>query len=199
MISGTLETLLLAPLMALTIIAAAPEDQPEAASRPDLPELISRLADSERELMRFEETRPSTLLAEPLTVTGSLQRDGDHLIRETESPRRETQTLSESHFEVRRPGGFRQRFSLSRAPELAVLRQALLALLDGNPDQLEQHFSQALSWEGEAWTVALIPRDTDMAERVDKLLLSGHDDRLKSLTLLLSDGDSIQTRFLDQP
>ncbi len=186
-------------MLALTTLGmAAEESAGEEASdnAPDLPELLSHLAETGNESMRFEETRPSSLLAEPVTVTGTLQRDGDRLIRETSTPRRETQTLTASHVEIRRPGGFRQRFSLSRAPELAALRQALLALLDGNLDQLDQHFKHALAWEEQAWTLELTPRGPDTAERVHKLTLAGQEYRLESMTLELTDGDQIQTRFL---
>ncbi len=187
-------------MLLVTALSAAPvAAAPETASDHSLTTLVQGLATADNEAMAFEETRPSRLLAEPLTVSGILYRDDQRLVRETTSPRSETQILSEDHFEVRRPGGFRQRFSLGRAPELAALRQALLAMLDGDVDRLDSHFSHDLNWDDEVWTLTLRPVDTAMAERIDQLTLSGHAQQLESMTLILADGDRIHTRFLGQP
>ncbi|TVQ29167.1 MAG: hypothetical protein EA370_15710 [Wenzhouxiangella sp.] len=185
-------------MLLFAALATAPAE-PETAAAQDLAGLVQRVAEAGEQALSFEETRPSSLLAEPLTITGTLHRDGDRLVRETSTPRSETQILAADYFEVRRAGGFRQRFSLSRAPELGALRQALLALLDGDADQLGQDFAHELSWDDDQWHLVLVPHDTAMAERVQRLELSGRDNRLETMNLHLVDDELIQTRFTTQP
>lgn len=148
------------------------------------------------ERIGFVETRQSVLLAEPLEVHGVMYRREDSLVRETTSPREETHTLSARQVEIRNPAGHRQRFSLGRAPELGVLRQALLAILDRDHESLEQHFTSELAFAADAhWTLILVPRDEAMAERVERLEMLGVGNRIAGLRMTLDDGEVIETRF----
>jgi hypothetical protein len=144
----------------------------------------------------FTETRSSGLLAEPLVVRGTFWRDADGLlIRETVSPRTETQILGPDFVELRRARGSRRRFSLERAPELAALRTVLLALLDGQPQRLAETFDLTVAGEASDWRLTLVPKPARLAERIEHMTLAGQQDRLTSLTLQLSDGDQVHTRF----
>lgn len=158
--------------------------------------LFERLEFDSDERINFVETRQSDLLDEPLEVHGVLYRHEDRLVRETTAPREETHTLSARHVEIRNPAGHRQRFSLSRAPELGVLRQALLAVLERDHETLEQHFATELTCGRDGhWTLVLVPRDETMAKRVERLEMLGVDNRIKGLRMVLDDGEMIETRF----
>jgi hypothetical protein len=175
-------------LSALILVAASP-------NKPELDAWLKPLAEAAPTELRFVETRDSGLLTEPLEVRGRLARDGDRLVRSTTEPRRETQTLSEGSVELRNEQGHRQRFAIRRAPELAALREALLAILDGDAERLEQHFAARLHLDDEHWRLELEPRAKALAERVTGLTISGVDQRIDWLELHLSDGESIRTEF----
>lgn len=175
-----------------------------ASAATELDALLEALAARSGSPLAFTETRRSALLDEPIEVSGTLRQDGDGaLVRVTETPRESTQTLTEEHVEIRRPDGYRQRFSLDRAPELRVLRQALGALLDGNRSALERHFEVRFEASGSAdepgWSLRLVPQDGPGSERVTGLELSGEGDQLASLVVRLSDGEALHTRFEPNP
>ena len=148
------------------------------------------------EQIQFTETRISGLLSEPLIVRGSLRRsDNGDLIRETTSPSQETQTLGSNFVELRRSSGYRRRFSLDRAPELAALRTILLALLDGQMHTLSDDFSISGIGSSVDWQISLAPRRDLIAERLDKIVLLGQTTRLNALVLRFEDGSEVKTQF----
>lgn len=167
-----------------------------SAEAPDsLDELVGQIAgEADHGRLAFTERRESELLEEPLTVRGQLWRDErGRLVRETEAPRRETQILGERVLTIRRPGQQDRNFSLGRAPELAVLRQALSALLDGDADALREHFRIQLERDGQAWQLRLDPRDPSLAESVSALELTGCCSNIERMVLELADGKRIVT------
>jgi len=179
------------PLLALNLLLSL-ASQAEALD----PVVVLNGLELDGSEMAFTETRSSGLLAEPLVVRGTFKRDADGLlIRETVSPRTETQILGPDFVELRRTRGSRRRFSLERAPELAALRTVLLALLDGQPQRLGETFDLAIEGEKTDWRLTLVPQTARVAERVERMTLAGRQNRLASLTLHLSDGDQVQTFF----
>ncbi len=170
-------------------------------AKPDLNALIAQLAMPAEQTLSFTETRQSGLLTEPLKVSGMLRRDAaGRLIRETRAPRRETQILAANYIEIRRDSGHRQRFALHRAPELGALRQALIAILEGDAQTLLEHFHAQLESDADLhWTLNLKPRADNLSSRVLSLELVGTGPLLKGLQMTLTDGEVIQTRFDDTP
>ncbi len=179
----------------LSPVNGAPTD----ASNDALGALLDRLDIHAEKRIEFVETRHSDLLDEPLEVRGVLYRKDKQLVRETTSPREETHTLSERHVEIRNPAGHRQRFSLRRAPELGVLRQALLAILEQDPEGLDQHFSSTITEEDADWTLTLVPTDEDLGKRVERLELFGAEHRIEGMRMVLDDGEVIETHFKSDP
>jgi hypothetical protein len=184
-------------LIGLLMISQTAASQP---ATPDLNALIAQLAMPAEQSVPFTETRQSGLLTEPLEVSGTLRRDAaGRLIRETRSPRRETQILAASYVEIRRDSGHRQRFALHRAPELGALRQALNAILEGDPETLVEHFHTRLAHNDDHWILNLKPRSESLSSRVVSLELAGTGPLLQGLQMTLVDGEVIQTRFNDIP
>lgn len=183
-------------LIALLMLAASPAP---AADGP-LAEWLALLAEQSPLELQFVETRESGLLSEGLTVTGRLGREQGRLIRYSESPRIETHILAESFVEIRNEQGHRQRFSIRRAPELAALREALLAILDGDIERLEAHFEADLRQaDQQHWELSLTPRQDQVTERVSSLELTGQAGQIDQLKMTLTDGEHILTRFESVP
>ncbi len=156
--------------------------------------------DLTHERLAFSETRRSDLLTEPLEITGELWlRNNQALERKTLTPFRETQTLATDYVEVRKPNGHRRRFSLHRAPELAALREVLLAVMSKNPDPLDQAFEMKAFGQPDAWSLELRPRPDHIAEKLEVMVLSGTNQHLEGLELILTNGERIQTRFHPNP
>jgi len=189
MISGLLTLLLL--------IAPTATEAPD-----DLDQLLAGLepgADAQHRL-RFTETRDSELTDNPLVVTGTLWRDEQgRLVRQTRAPRQAVQRLGERMVVVERPNRSTRRFRLERAPELAVIRHALMALLAGDANALRQHFDYELNHSEGGWRLVLTPRERALAKKVDSLSLSGHAGRIERFELSLADGTRIATELERHP
>ncbi len=165
-----------------------------------LDEWLAELSRHQPDALAFVETRESSLLSEPLRIRGQLRRDGDRLIRETTSPRPETHVLTRRHVEIHRDDSNRRRFALHRAPELAALREVLLAVLDGDSERLTEHF--LIDWQDrddDRWALRLTPRDPRWLERLSELELSGSGQVIEQLGMQLADGERVATRFIDPP
>lgn len=179
--------------MILSLATAATDDEALAA-------VLAGFAASSTRSLAFVETRQSALLVEPLEILGVLRRDADgQLIRETHSPRHETHVLTAHHLEIYHGGDLRQRWSLRHAPELVALRQALIALLDGDQRQLETYFHTHCRIEDQDWQLSLRPQAPAVAERVESLDFTGRGTQVYSLQMRLSDGEVIDTRFTVKP
>lgn len=174
-----------------------------ATDTPDLDRLLEGLAAAGTSELSFREERRSDLLEQPLVVSGTLHHDGDgRLVRRITEPSAETNILTERHVEIRQPDGRRNRFSLRRAPELAVLRSALLGLLDGDRTALEQDFELTLEPgkdESKQWQLHLEPRHRDDDMPVDHLLIHFSQDRIVRFVLQLTDGETIETEIEPTP
>lgn len=118
----------------------------------------------------------------------------DRLEKHITAPREETHVITAERVIIDR--GQRQRdFSLDRAPALAALRQALLGWLTADAASLEKHFEVELDDRDGAWTLILRPRSGDLADELDRLVLSGDNDTAHRLETHLADGEVITTRF----
>lgn len=133
-------------------------------------------------------------------MTGTLWRDEQgRLVRQTTEPEQAIQRLGERMVVVERPNRSTRRFSLKRAPELAVIRHALMALLTGDADALRQHFEHRLIDSEDGWRLVLKPRGKDVAEKVDSLSLSGRAGEIRRFELSLANGEVITTELERQP
>lgn len=185
----------------LTLILIAAAGSAEAAPAGDLDRLVAALAPAEGAAeLHFRERRESPLLAEPLIVTGRLWRNPQgQLVRQTTRPREATYTLTASMIIIKRPGQAARNYSLGHVPELAVLYHGLSALLAGNAGALRERFKYQLGRDEDGWLLTLAPRDPALAEKVESLAISGHDDRLERFELTLADGETIETELSRQP
>lgn len=177
-------------LIALSTISPAQSEDPLT------PEQLLKDLNLAHDRLAFSETRTSGLLNEPLEITGELRLGEDQVLeRKTLTPFVETQTLAADYVEVRQPNGRRRRFSLDRAPELAALREVLLAVMSGDTSPLFEDFSMTAGGQPDDWSLELRPRADRIAEKLSAMVMSGSDQHLDGLELILTNGERIQTRF----
>lgn len=183
----------------LTLILLAASATNDATD--GLDELLAGLVpDQAQAELHFVERRESSLLSEPLEITGRLWRDRQgRLVRQTIEPRRETQILASGMVIIERPGQSPRNFSLRHTPELAVLQRALSALLGSDAEGLGEHFRTQLTESESGWTLELRPRDPALASRVTRLTLSGPDGDIDRLVLELDNGETVTTELSRSP
>lgn len=161
------------------------------AAEIDSRELLAKLARPAPDATTFVELRFSRLLAEPLVVSGRLERRADGaLVREVLDPYRETTTLSGENVLVTREGSRPRSFSLDRAPELRGMLSSFGALLAGDLAQLERHFTVTIRGTDDRWSIELIPVDDKLQRRLTRIEVDGAQDRARCFTMTEPDDDA---------
>lgn len=173
-------------LLALTLAVMLP-----AARGADLDadSLLRRLARPAPASVAFKEVRFSSLLREPLIVSGELGYSGPtSLERQVVTPYRESTRIVGDSVRVEREGEPTRSFALKRAPELRGLLSGFTAMLAGDSEGLRRNFAVAISGTQESWNLELTPLDANARRRLDRILVSGHSDTPRCFSLLNRDG-----------
>jgi hypothetical protein len=169
---------LLAPLLIATPAAALDADA-----------LIAKLARPAPASIAFTEVRVSTLLREPLVVSGELEFSGPaSLDRHVRKPYREDTAIRGESVRVEREGEQPRSFALKRAPELRGLLTGFSSLLTGDVPGLKRSFDVQAQGTEQSWTLQLVPLDARARRRLQKIEIVGHDTTPRCFSLLNGDG-----------
>jgi len=176
-----------ARLLAVTALAVA-ASQPVVAA-PDAATLIAGLARQPPASIAFAEVRFSSLLREPLIISGNLAYGGPgNLERHVARPYRETTTIRGESARIEREGEEPRTFALKHAPELQGFLSAFGALLAGDAAALEKIFVVAASGEDSLWQLELTPTDSRMRRRVRAIVVNGRNDQPRCVATLDAQG-----------
>jgi hypothetical protein len=160
-----------ARLLALTVFAIS--TGPIAAA-PDATTLIAGLARRAPTSIAFAEVRFSSLLREPLIVSGELSYHGpSNLERRVTQPYRETTAIRGDSVSVEREGEELRTFALQRAPELEGFLGAFGSLLAGDAPALMEAFAVTASGDDAAWKLELTPLDSRARRRLQAIVIQG--------------------------
>lgn len=168
---------LLALLLAAAPPCAAAEDGAPAVDAAWIVQAVARPAPSRT---AFVELRSSPMLRQPLRLEGEYRREADgRLVRQVHAPYAETTTLEDGQATVERAGRAPRRIALARAPELAAVRNGFGALLAGDAERLQQHYTLHAEGGRQRWTLALVPRDPRLAASLARIVLHGRGAELR--------------------
>jgi hypothetical protein len=175
--------------LAVALLPASAALAQTGSSAPEADALLQHLARPAPATTPFIEVHFSPLLSRPLIVSGELEYDGPAaLARTVDKPYSEHTEIHGDQVTVVRGNGKPRTFSLQRAPELKTLLSSFSALLGGNRQQLEQGFSLSLSGDDAHWSLALIPRDSRVSQRVSRILVTGAAGSPRCMTTTAPDG-----------
>jgi hypothetical protein len=161
------------------------------AAEPDVATLLARLARPAPDSTRFVEIRYSSLLEQPIVVSGRLEyREDGSLVRRVESPYEEVTELQGENVSVERAGSKPRHFSLDRAPELRGMLASFGALLKGDRPMLDRYFIVTVRGSDARWAITLAPRDDKLKRRLSAIVVNGGDDRPQCFTVAEPDGDA---------
>lgn len=153
----------------LTVIASQ-----AASAAPDSNTLIARLARPAPASIEFAEVRFSTLLREPIVVSGTLRyEDSGALQRHVEVPYRERTTISEESVRIERDGESARTFALRRAPELRGLLTVMSGLLAGDASGIARQFAVTVSGDDARWRLDLTPTDERLRQQLTDVVIAG--------------------------
>jgi hypothetical protein len=145
-----------------------------ASAAPDSDVLISKLARPTPTTIGFTEIRFSSLLVDPLVVSGTLVYDARGVLqRSVEAPYRERTTVRDESVRVERDGEAARTFPLRRAPELRGLLTSMAGLLAGDSSSIAEHFDVSAAGGDEDWRLDLTPSDDRLREHLRDIVVTG--------------------------
>lgn len=161
-----------------------------ATSAPDAVTLLRSLAQPPPATIRYVEVRYSSLLTEPLVVSGQLSYLGPgRFDRVVDRPYHETASIRDGEVVVEREGQPRNRFSLKHAPALDGMLETFGALLAGDGALLQKSFTSTLSGDESSWRFDLVPRSKTTGKWLRRIVIDGAGDVPRCITLVEPDGD----------
>jgi hypothetical protein len=177
-----------AATVALLLSPLAPRAQAQAQAF-DLRQVTTLLARNRSGQARFTEERRVSGLDLPLHAAGTLSFVApDRFTRSTSEPRAESMEVQGNLLVLKRGGRTRQT-TVDAIPELMALIEAVRGTLTGNAALLERFFTARVEGNAARWTLTLVPRDARLATQVRELKITGLQSDMRSVELLLADGD----------
>jgi hypothetical protein len=111
------------------------------------------------------------------------------MVKRTLAPRPETLKLEGRMVTLER-GRQTRTLSLDDYPELAVHVEGIRASLAGDRSELERAYRAELTGTDAQWKMMLTPLNEKAAAQVKSVLLTGEQADIRSVQVLLTDGDS---------
>jgi outer membrane lipoprotein-sorting protein len=156
-----------------------------------VPELMQMLATVESARARFVETRESALLKSPLVLQGTLSyRRPDRLEKHVLTPHDERITIDGGQLTLEsRSQNRRKTVPITGVPGLAALVESMRATRAGDLAALRRHYGLQLDGTREHWTLTLRPLDSQVADYVTSVAVSGSESRIARIAVVETGGD----------
>jgi hypothetical protein len=165
--------------------AAEPPDEAAAFD-----ELLTLLAKRRHDHVTFTEVQQLAILDQPLHSSGELLYDApDRLEKRTLEPRREDLVLEHGMLSVERDH-HRRSVPLRDFPQAVPFVESLRATLAGDRAALARYFTVQFSGTLGRWTLELMPIDATLKRSVQRILITGEADRIRTVQIRQGDGDT---------
>src|SRR5437660_950392 len=155
----------------------------------DFARLMAQLAQVQTTQARYSEVRRVAVLQKPLQLSGTLLYERPALIEKRQIlPFSEVIRVDGDWLTVEREGKTR-RIALLNEPLVAALVESLRATLAGDGAELERLYSVRVGGTRQRWTLALTPRELEVAGVVKSIGIAGSGSRIVRLEILEPGGD----------
>src|SRR5258706_2555390 len=150
---------------------------------------MGELAQVQTSRARYSEVKRVAMLQKPLQLSGTLlyERPGRIEKRQT-LPVEEVIRVDGGWLTVEREGKTR-RIALQDASLVAALVESLRATLAGDSAELERLYRVRVQGTRQRWTLALAPREVEVAGVVKSIVIAGSGSRIGRLEILEAGGD----------
>lgn len=162
------------------------------AAAPGLAEsLLAGMAKTPPVATPFVQVSYRGVLDRPLVVSGTLRwLGGDRMERDIENPFKETAKIGDGELSVQRGSGGVHRMPLSRAPQAGAMLAGFRALLGGDVSALRKDFTLAADGGKAHWVITLTPGTGELKRQLTSIVIDGHNDEPRCLTVTDNNGDS---------
>jgi hypothetical protein len=166
----------------------------------DFARLMGELAQVQTSRARYSEVKRVALLQKPLQLSGTLfYARPARLEKHQTLPFKEVIRVDGDRLTVEREGKTRE-VRLQNAPLVAALVESLRATLAGDGTELELLYSVRVGGTRQRWTLALTPREVEIAGVVKGIVIAGSGSRIVRLEILEPGGDgSVMTIHEESP
>lgn len=155
----------------------------------DLGQLMSELASHKGGKAKFVEKKYISLLDKPVISTGEMSYTApDRLEKRTLTPKVETLLLDKDKLSIEREKQ-KLTINLSNQPEALAFIDSIRGTLTGNRAALEKNYGLYLSGTSEKWVLTLLPSEQKIATLVQRIIVSGSRNQIRSIEYLQADGD----------
>ncbi len=178
----------------LALGLALPHAWAEPGGEVDVDWVLQALARPAPSHTPFVELRESPMLRQPLRLQGQYRRLADgSLVRQVDSPYRETTTLTAGEAVIEREGRTPRRVALARVPELAAIQAGFGALLAGDHALLQRTYRVQADGSRARWTLRLVPREPRLAAALAGIELHGRGAELRCVESRPAKGEPQRT------
>jgi hypothetical protein len=166
----------------------------------DFARLMAQLAQVQASRARYSEVKRVAMLQKPLQLSGTLFYERPARIEKHQIlPFKEVIRVDGDWLTVEREGKTR-RIALQNAPLVAALVESLRATLAGDGAELERLYSVKVEGTRQRWTLALTPKEVEIAGIVKSIAIAGSGSRVVRLEILEPGGDgSVMTIHEESP
>lgn len=152
--------------------------------------VLKLLAERRHDHVTFTEVQELAILDQPLHSSGELLYDApDRLEKRTLEPRREDLVLEHGMLSVEHDH-HRRSVPLGDFPQAVPFVESLRATLAGDRAALARYFTVRFAGALDHWTLELTPTDATIKRSVQRILITGESDRIRSVQIHQSDGDA---------
>jgi hypothetical protein len=158
-------------------------------------QLLKLLAERHHDHVTFTEVQELAILDQPLHSSGELLYDApDRLEKRTLEPHPEDLVLEHGMLSVERDH-HRRSVSLRDFPQAVPFVESLRATLAGDRAALARYFTVRFAGTLGSWTLELTPTDKALKRSVQHVLITGETDRIRTVQIRHSDGDTSTLTF----
>jgi hypothetical protein len=182
-------------VLLLASLPAAAQEEPW-----DFARLMAQLAQVQTSRVRYSEIKRVAVLQKPLQLSGTLSYERPaRLERRQILPFKEVISVDGDWLTVEREGKT-WRIALQNASLIAALVESLRATLAGDGAELERLYRVRVQGTRQRWTLALAPREVEVAGVVKSIVIAGSGSRIGRLEILEAGGDgSVMTIQEESP
>jgi hypothetical protein len=182
-------------VLLLASLPAAAQEEPW-----DFARLMAQLAQVQTSRARYSEVRRVAVLQKPLQLSGTLFYERPAQIEKRQIlPFGEVIRVDGDRLTVEREGKTRE-IRLQNASLIAALVESLRATLAGDGAELERLYSVRVQGTRQRWTLALTPREVEIAGVVKNIVIAGSGSRVARVETLEPGGDgSVMTIHEESP
>ena len=165
----------------------------------DLAQLMRELGQVSQAYTRFTEEKYSSLLEEPLILTGTLHYSAPTRVeKDIRSPFKERYVVEGDTLLIENSEGERT-LSLRKYPMVWGLVESFRATLSGNLATLQSFYETRLYGDRNNWRLELVPRDEDLSASLESIHIEGSGKHITRIDIREVGGDHSRMRIHPDP